>query len=134
MVAYLFRYDWKHRSHGACVKTIGSRRQAPITERASGESLAEGARFNESLAHLANTTFIPKGVYRFRTHEASNKHQQDCLARGMGMFVQYAVHGRLRLTCEIARHGRRVRSLRRPQQPVENVSVVIAPFVLERTR
>jgi hypothetical protein len=69
------------------MKTIGSRRQAFITERASGEALAEGARFSEALAYLSKTTFIPKGVYRFKTHEAANKHQQDCLARGMGMLA-----------------------------------------------
>ena len=69
------------------MKTIGSRHQAPLTERASGDSLAAGARFSESIAHLAKTTFIPKGVYRFKTHEAANKHQQDCLASGMGMLA-----------------------------------------------
>jgi hypothetical protein len=69
------------------MKTIGSRRQALITERASSEALAEGARFSEAVAHLTKTTFIPKGVYRFKTHEAANKHQQDCLARGMGMLA-----------------------------------------------
>jgi hypothetical protein len=71
----------------ARVKTIGSRRQTPITERASGDALAEGARFSETMAHLAKSTFIPKGVYRFKTHEAANKHQQDCLALGMGQLA-----------------------------------------------
>jgi hypothetical protein len=69
------------------MKTIGSRRQASITERASGDALAQGARFSEAVAHLTKTTFIPKGVYRFKTHEAANKHQQDCLARGMGQLA-----------------------------------------------
>ena len=58
-----------------------------MTERASGEALAAGARFSEAVAHLAKTTFIPKGVYRFKTHEAANKHQQDCVALGMGMLA-----------------------------------------------
>ena len=69
------------------MKTVGSRCQALITERASGEALAEGARFSEAVAPLTKTTFIPKGVYRFKTHEAANKHQQDCLARGIAMLA-----------------------------------------------
>ena len=58
-----------------------------MTERANGEALAEGARFSEAVSHLTRSTFIPKGVYRFKTHEAANKHQQDCLALGMGMLA-----------------------------------------------
>jgi hypothetical protein len=69
------------------MKTIGSRRQTVISAHASGESLAEGARFSETIAHLAKSTFVPKGVYRFKTHEAANKHQQDCLALGMGQLA-----------------------------------------------
>jgi hypothetical protein len=52
---------------------------------ASGAALAAGARFSVSIAHLAKSTFIPKGVYRFKTPEAANKHQQECLARGMSL-------------------------------------------------
>jgi hypothetical protein len=69
------------------VKIVGSRREPAIAGRASGEALATGARFSESLAALAKSTFIPKGVYRFKTHEAMNKHQEDCLARGMGLLA-----------------------------------------------
>ena len=60
------------------MKTIGSRRQP---------EMAAGARFSESIAHLAKSTFIPKGIDRFKSHEAANKHQQDCLARGMGLLA-----------------------------------------------
>jgi hypothetical protein len=66
------------------MKTVGSRHEPRITARPSGEALAAGARLSESLSHLAPSTFIPKGVYRFKSHDAANKHQQDCLARGMG--------------------------------------------------
>jgi hypothetical protein len=69
------------------MKTIGSRRQVVMTERATGEALAEVARFSEAIAHLAKTTFIPKGVYRFKRHEAANKHQEDCVALAMGMLA-----------------------------------------------
>jgi hypothetical protein len=69
------------------MKLVGSRREAELTEHASGEALAAGARFSESIAALAKWTFIPKGVYRFKSHEAMNKHQEDCLARGMGLLA-----------------------------------------------
>lgn len=69
------------------MKTIGSRRQSEISERASGEGLAQGARFSETIAHLTASTFIPKGIYRFKTHDAANKHQQDCVALGMGQLA-----------------------------------------------
>ena len=39
-----------------------------LVERASGLLLAEGARFNEAISRLAPATFVPKGVYRFRSH------------------------------------------------------------------
>ena len=69
------------------MKKIGLRHQPEMTGHASGEALATGARFSESIAHLAKSTFIPKGIYRFKSHEAANNHQQDCLARGMGLLA-----------------------------------------------
>jgi hypothetical protein len=65
------------------MRQVGKRREAPISERASGLLLLEGARFNEAIAHLAPSTFVRKGIYRFKTHEAMNQHQQDCLVAGM---------------------------------------------------
>ncbi len=49
----------------------------------------EGARFNEEIHRLptGSTTFIPKGVFRFKTHEAANQHQQQCLAEGMALIA-----------------------------------------------
>jgi hypothetical protein len=56
-------------------------------EQASGLLLAEGARFNEALSRLARTTFVPKGLYRFRSHDEANRHELDCLVRGMGLLA-----------------------------------------------
>ena len=69
------------------MKVIGTRREPELSDDARGEALAAGARFSESIAALAKSTFIPKGVYRFKSHEAMNKHQEDCLARGMGLLA-----------------------------------------------
>ena len=49
-----------------------------------GAWLAEGARFSEAIAHLATSTFIPKGLYRFQSHKDANKQQEDCLVQGLG--------------------------------------------------
>jgi hypothetical protein len=67
------------------MRTIGHRKERPITFFASGALLEEGARFNDELHRLptGNQTFIPKGVFRFYRHEDANRQQQDCLVTGM---------------------------------------------------
>lgn len=67
------------------MRTVGHRKEHPITFSASAALLAEGARFNDEIHRLptGNTTFIRKGVYRFRTHEEANRHQDNCLVAGM---------------------------------------------------
>jgi hypothetical protein len=57
------------------VKTIGVRRQPEMTAHVSGEALAAGARFSESIAQLAKSTFIPKGVYRFKIQVPRSRQQ-----------------------------------------------------------
>ena len=69
------------------MRQVGSRREPEMVEQASGLLLAEGARFNEALSRLAPTTFIPKGIYRFRSHDDANRQQLDCLVRGMGLLA-----------------------------------------------
>lgn len=64
--------------------TVGHRRERSLARQGDGALLAEGARFSETIAHLAKSTFIPKGVYRFRSHMDANQQQADCLAKGMG--------------------------------------------------
>ena len=65
------------------MKQVGSRRERPLAYRASGQLLIEGALFSEAVSHLAQSTFIPKGLYRFRSHEDANRQQQQCLVSGM---------------------------------------------------
>lgn len=66
------------------MRTVGHRREPSLALRGTGTLLAEGARFSETIAHLAKSTFIPKGVYRFRSHKDANTQQEDSLVRGMG--------------------------------------------------
>lgn len=72
------------------MRTVGHRKNHPITFSASAELLIEGARFNEEIHRLptGNMTFIPKGVTRFSTHAEANRHQLDCLAAGMARVAQ----------------------------------------------
>jgi len=67
------------------MRTIGQRRERPITYAASASLLLEGARFNDDIHRLptGRLTYIPKGVFRFTTHEAANQHQQACLIEAM---------------------------------------------------
>ena len=77
------------------MRTIGYRKERPVSFSASGELLAEGARFNDEIHRLptGDTTFIPKGVYRFMTHDEANQHQLDCLAKGMARIAQERANG-----------------------------------------
>ncbi len=78
------------------MRTIGQRKERPIGLPASGALLVEGARFNDEMHRLptGDTTFIPKGVYRFKTHEDADRHQLECLAKGMAKVAWERVHGR----------------------------------------
>ncbi len=50
----------------------------------------EGVRFNEEIHRLptGNFTFIPKGVYHFKTHEEANRRERDCIVKGMVRIAQ----------------------------------------------
>ena len=67
------------------MRTVGHRKYPPIAFSASAVLLAEGARFNEETHRLptGDTTFIPKGVYRFKTLEEADRHDLDCVVAGM---------------------------------------------------
>lgn len=72
------------------MRTIGHRKERSITFAASADLLAEGARFNDEIHRLptGNRTFIPKGVFRFKSHEETNHQQLDYLAQGMAQIAQ----------------------------------------------
>lgn len=77
------------------MRTIGQRKERPIGLVASGALLAEGARFNDEIHRLptGNTTFIPKGVYRFKTHDEAYRHQLECLTKGMAKIALERTNG-----------------------------------------
>lgn len=67
------------------MRIVGRRVEAPLSFSASGKLLAQGARFNDDLRGLptGDATFIPKGLYRFGTHEEADAHAKKCLADRM---------------------------------------------------
>jgi hypothetical protein len=67
------------------MRTVGHRKLQELTFAASAELLVASARINDSLRRFpgAGSTFIPKGLYRFATHEDADEHRLACLARGM---------------------------------------------------
>ena len=77
------------------MRTVGIRKERPIGLFATGALLAEGARFNDEMHRLptGDMTFIPKGVYRFKTHEEANQHQLDCLTKGMAKIALERANG-----------------------------------------
>jgi hypothetical protein len=75
------------------MRQLGSRREPEISTRASGVLLADGALFSEAVWQLARVAFIPKGVYRFKSHEAANRHDQDCLADAMASLAARRADG-----------------------------------------
>lgn len=69
------------------MRQVWTRRELAIAEKASGLLLAEGARFNEAVARPVANHVHSEGVYRFASHEDANRHEQDCLVRGMGLLA-----------------------------------------------
>lgn len=69
------------------MRQVGSRRERSLSLQSGGPQLAEGARFNEAISRLAPSTIVPKGVYRYKSHEQPNQHQQDCLVCCMALLA-----------------------------------------------
>lgn len=72
------------------MRIIGYRKERLVSLHASGDLLLEGARFNDEIHRLltGQITGIPKGIYRFKTHEEANRQQEECLARAMAEITQ----------------------------------------------
>lgn len=67
------------------MRTLG-RTGEPVLGVASADRLKRGCAFNESMQAFfpaGRAGYIPKGVYRFKTHAEANAHQDECLAAHM---------------------------------------------------
>ncbi len=67
------------------MRTVGVRRTRTITMHADGILLKQGAQFNDELHKLptGGSTYIRKGVYRYKSHEDANRHQDECVIERM---------------------------------------------------
>lgn len=67
------------------MRTVGNRKNRPITFSASAALLAEGGRFNDEIHRLptGNLTFIAKGLYRFKRCEDANRQDAERVAQVM---------------------------------------------------
>jgi hypothetical protein len=68
------------------MRTIGQKFERPLAAEASGVLLREAAAFNEMLQNafpFGKVGHIPKGLYRFASHEEANRQDETCLARHM---------------------------------------------------
>ncbi len=63
----------------------GHRKIRQISLVASADLLRQGALFNDEIHQLptGSTTYIPKGLYRYASHEQANRHWMDCVVKGM---------------------------------------------------
>lgn len=67
------------------MRMTGHRKIRPISLQASADLLRQGALFNDEIHQLptGSTTFIPKGIYRYASHEQANRHWMECIVKGI---------------------------------------------------
>lgn len=72
------------------MKIVGHRTVPGIAAAPCGPRLEEGARANDALRAFpgGGNAFIPKGVYRFRSHELANRHWEECLAAAIARLAR----------------------------------------------
>lgn len=79
------------------MRQVGTRKEATVQPIPHASALVSGAEFSMSIAQLAGgSTFVPKGLYRFRTHEEANEKAASWLAAGMARIALERKHGWVR--------------------------------------
>ena len=70
------------------MRQVGTRVESPLSLLPSSDGIASGAAFNACIAQLAGgSTFVPKGVYRFKSHEQAAEMSARWLAEGMAQLA-----------------------------------------------
>jgi len=67
------------------MRTVGHRKEPPITFHASAKALDKGVLFNDEIHRSFSTQSngVKRGVYHFKSHQAANEHQVECIAEKM---------------------------------------------------
>ncbi len=70
------------------MKIIGDKKVRGITKHSSAKLLKQGSIFNDELKKLptGDTTFIEKGIFRFKNHKEMNQHWIDSVVKGMAQY------------------------------------------------
>lgn len=79
---------------GSQMRQVGKRREAEVVEVATEDHLLAGASFIESISSLAGgSSFVPKGLYRFKSHDQAQAMNDKWLAIGMARIAMEREHG-----------------------------------------
>jgi len=72
------------------MRQVGKRKQPSISLNASGALLKRGCRLNDELHRLptGQTTFFPRGVYHYQSHEDASDHWLNCVVSGIAKLHQ----------------------------------------------
>lgn len=67
------------------MRVVGKRILPEISINASAELLLRGCELNDNLHSLptGQTTYFPKGIYRYKNFAESNQHWEDCMIAGI---------------------------------------------------
>jgi len=71
------------------MRVAGKRLAPEVTMVASAELLSLGGVFNDAIHKLPSgeTTFFPKGIYRYATHAEANQHWDDSVTQGIAKYA-----------------------------------------------
>lgn len=67
------------------MRIVGKRKLPEISIKASAELFLRGCELNDNLHELptGQTTFFPKGIYRYKNFDEANRHWEDCMISGI---------------------------------------------------
>lgn len=76
------------------MRQVGNRKENILQANANTAALVAGVEFSMAIAQLAGgSTFVPKGLYRFRTHDEAARNDAYWLAAGMAQIARKRQHG-----------------------------------------
>ena len=76
------------------MRQVGTKKESKAQVLASGLAIAASAEFGMTISQLAGgSLFVPKGLYRFKSHEEAALKDSNWLAQGMAKIAQERKNG-----------------------------------------
>lgn len=76
------------------MRQVGTKSEIKAQGLPSGAAIASAAEFGMTISQLAGgSSFVPKGLYRFKTHEEAALKDSDWLAQGMAKIAMERKNG-----------------------------------------